>query len=278
MLVDWITRVGILVTLLDQQPDRLLAIPNPRQGESAFQLLAFQPDGYLAIFDGLMERDELTVAFGDIPEGAGVPHDHAPGAIFALWNDALEVAIFERVILSRHGETLIACVHRRPLWNSPRFKDAVDLQAEVIVQSTGVMLLDNEYRLMFRACGMLRSACWLGRTSEVPPAPVLLKQLSPVSLREVAHEIGMSCASRLSYSCSVMTRLRAPPAFGTRRGTSCTRYLRLSPSVEAFQHVSLDLFVGSSDRRACDCHCGSSFLDQCFAITTEHPRSGARTT
>src|ERR1700716_4272024 len=39
-----IPRVGILVTFLDEQTDGLFAISNPGQGESAFQLLALQPD------------------------------------------------------------------------------------------------------------------------------------------------------------------------------------------------------------------------------------------
>src|SRR5690349_9130677 len=100
--------------------------------------------------------------------GAGVPHDHLAGAVLALGDHALEVAVGERVVFGRHGEPLLARVERRPLRYRPRLEHAVGLEPEVVVQARRRVLLDHEARL--------------AAPSPAPAASVRLRGLGEVAL------------------------------------------------------------------------------------------------
>ena len=48
------------------------------------------------------------------------------------------------MILDLHGEALVGRIERRPLGHGPGFQHAFHLQAKIIVQARGVMLLHHE--------------------------------------------------------------------------------------------------------------------------------------
>ena len=71
------------------------------------------------------------------------------------------VGVFERMILDLHGQRLHRRVEARPLRHGPAFERAVVLQAEVVVQPAGGVLLNDELpagRVLRASAGRLRRA------------------------------------------------------------------------------------------------------------------------
>ena len=102
-----------------------------------------QGDDHLAFVGGVGGFfSGVTELLGVI--GAGIPDDHLSRAILALRYDTFEGGVFQGVILGAHGQV----VHRRGFGevfrHRPRHQHAVVLQPEVVVQASGVMLLDDE--------------------------------------------------------------------------------------------------------------------------------------
>ncbi len=133
--------VGALVAALDQQPLRLAAAVRPLERPPALELLAVEPDLRVPGVERLGHRALLV----EVAVRAGVPHDHGARPV-ALADHALEVGVLERVVLDLDREALHARVGRRPLRDGPRAQRPVDLEAEVVVQARGVVLLDDEAR------------------------------------------------------------------------------------------------------------------------------------
>jgi hypothetical protein len=76
---------------------------------------------------------------------ATVPDDDAACAVVPVWDDPLEVAVLERVVLDLHGEPLVVHVVRRPLGHGPRPQHAVHLDPQIPVQlPSGVLVHDEE--------------------------------------------------------------------------------------------------------------------------------------
>jgi hypothetical protein len=69
------------------------------------------------------------------------------GAILAFGDVALEVGVGNRVVLRLDGEPLDRRVGRRLLRDRPALEDAIDLEAQVVVEARGVVLLDDEDRV-----------------------------------------------------------------------------------------------------------------------------------
>src|SRR5580692_7028909 len=76
--------------------------------------------------------------------GPAIPQHDAARTVVSFGNDALEGPIFERVIFDHHGQALLGWVEGGAFGDGPGFEDAVDFQAQVIVQVRGVMPLDAE--------------------------------------------------------------------------------------------------------------------------------------
>ena len=139
---------GPLVLVLDQQPrlavlGRLLAGP-PRapalgahEHPRAFQLEAVER--HLEIALGQRRVDVVDLG----RPGAAIPQHHHAGAV-AIGDHALELAVLDRVILDVHRQPLVGGVDRRALRHRPRQQHAVVLDAEVVVQRGGQVLLDAE--------------------------------------------------------------------------------------------------------------------------------------
>ncbi len=128
--------------MLDQEPVvPLLAFAafHPHQDETALQPLAVEDDLKVAFLQALMR---IGPGLG-LPIAA-VPQHHRAAAILAFWDRPLEVAVVERVVLHLHGEPAVMRVDRRAFGHRPGLERPVELQAEVVVQARGVMLLDHE--------------------------------------------------------------------------------------------------------------------------------------
>ena len=76
--------------------------------------------------------------------GASVPDHDRAAAVFALRDHALERGVVERMILDLNGQRLHRWVEAGPLRHRPAFERAVVLQAEVVVQPAGGVLLNDE--------------------------------------------------------------------------------------------------------------------------------------
>ena len=78
---------------------------------------------------------------------AGVPDGDVPAAVLALGDGALEGAVLEGMVLGLHGQAVHVRLERRPLGHRPGDQHPLVLEAEVVVQARGVVLLDHEHRL-----------------------------------------------------------------------------------------------------------------------------------
>src|SRR6185295_8725506 len=81
---------------------------------------------------------------------AAVPHLDGPAAVLALRDRALEIAVVERMVLDLDGQPLVARIERGPARHRPRAQDAVELDAEIVVQSRRRMFLHDEARVLGR--------------------------------------------------------------------------------------------------------------------------------
>ena len=73
-------------------------------------------------------------------------------AVLALRDRALERGVAEGVVLDLHRQPLDRRIERRPLGDRPALEHAVGLEPEIVVQVRGVVLLDDEDRLLV-GCG-----------------------------------------------------------------------------------------------------------------------------
>src|SRR5260221_8782125 len=135
-------RLGELILLLDQQPVlAFLARGSPAHADErpfALQLLAVE---------GEFERALAIGGFGVLVvrlPGAVIPEQHRAAAILTPRNDALEIAIVERMVLDMDGKALLAGIEARALGNRPALEDAVELEAEIVMQPRRRMLLDDK--------------------------------------------------------------------------------------------------------------------------------------
>ena len=126
----------MLVSLLDEEP--VLAVTAANQGEGASEFAPKELEFEVAPLQHL-----LRIAV-EPARGAPVPNHHRAAAVLAFGDPALEVEIFQRVVLHVNGQALLSRVQTRPLGDGPRREHAVDLEPEVIVQAAGGMLLDHK--------------------------------------------------------------------------------------------------------------------------------------
>ncbi|MNP00840.1 hypothetical protein D3C76_926370 [compost metagenome] len=102
----------------------------------------------------------------------------------AFGDMAFEVGVVQRVVLHVHGQAAHLGVQRRPFGDGPAFQRAIELQAEVVVQVAGIVLLDAELQRV----GPLATAALaagLGRGIEVALARIFLQGLGHGGLRAV---------------------------------------------------------------------------------------------
>src|SRR5215471_21620125 len=165
------TRARRFVPLLDEEPAPPIVIasltpPDPHERPSAVKLLAVEGELEITVPVAL-----VRIAYG-LP-GPAVPHHHRAAAVLALRNGALEAAVFERMILYLHGQALVSGVEARPLGYRPALERAVELEAEIVVELAGCVLLNHEGQIRRSAPARSRAlARGLRRGLEVPLAAI----------------------------------------------------------------------------------------------------------
>ena len=178
----------IAVVPLDQQPVGALAalavMAQAHEHPAALQLLADQREFELA----LAQRLGGIAVRG--PEAA-VPQHHRAAAILALGDGAFEVAVVERVVLGLDGKALVLGVEREALGDGPGLEDAIELEAQVIVQARGGVLLDDKAGVL--GGSDLRRSARLRRLREIALALVEGK-LAGHDAAQVLHSNGTRAA------------------------------------------------------------------------------------
>ena len=131
---------GVLVGVREEQPVLAVGVAGPvhaDEGEAALTLLAVEAKlEVAALIAG------LGVALG-VPVTA-VPDDHGAAAVLALRDRPLEFGVLDGVILDVDGEALIGGVEARTLGDRPAQQDAVELEAKVVMQARGGVLLNDK--------------------------------------------------------------------------------------------------------------------------------------
>src|SRR5262249_40112055 len=137
------------VVRLEQEP-RLLLLAwlarHAHQVPAALELLARELEAQMALAVA-----ELRIELGR--PRALVPDHHRAAAVGALRNDSLEAAVLDRMVLDMHREALLARDQARPLGHCPALQDAVELEAEVVVQPPRRVFL-NHVRIACRLPGL----------------------------------------------------------------------------------------------------------------------------
>jgi hypothetical protein len=96
---------------------------------------------------------------------AAIPELYGPTAVLALGDGPFEVAIVERMVLDLDRQPSVVGIERGPARHRPGLEHPVQLQAQVVVQPGGGMLLDDEAQTVGRRDG--RHAARLQRQFEV---------------------------------------------------------------------------------------------------------------
>ena len=140
-----IARLGTLL-LLHPVREPVLAV-GLNQRVPAVDLLAVQRDDDLAPFFGPVG--------GIVPELLGlvcacVPHDHLARAVLPPRDRGFEGQVLERMILGVHGQMVDGRGVRQVLRHRPADQHAVAFQSEVVMQSPGVVLLNDEQVVIAR--------------------------------------------------------------------------------------------------------------------------------
>ena len=71
-----------------------------------------------------------------------VPQQHLAGAILLLGDDALELAVLERMILRLHRQALVRGIEARSFRHRPALQHAFELEPKVVVQARRIVALD----------------------------------------------------------------------------------------------------------------------------------------
>src|SRR5438270_5157851 len=102
----------------------------------------------------------VNVIFPLVPK-----HDRAT-AVLPFRNNSLKCRVIDRVIFDLHREMLFALLPRQTLGHGPRLQHAIHFQPKIVMQSTRIMLLNDE---TVGALNTFRQwlACGLGSFSKV---------------------------------------------------------------------------------------------------------------
>ena len=157
------------VALLDQQPVLVVAAgmlaAHADQRPFAVQLFAVEQE-----FEVALGVSRMRVGIERGP-AAAIPDHRRPGAVLPGGNDALEPAIFERMVLDMDRQPLFRGVGARTLRHRPALQDAVELEPEIVMQPARGVLLDDKGELPARGRAH-RSARRLGGFLEIALSPV----------------------------------------------------------------------------------------------------------
>ena len=175
-------------------------------------IVGIGPDDRVAAVEALAAQDELDLALAKADAGgrlawlglpgSPVPDDDVSPAVLLRRDDALEVEVLDRVVLGAHRQAADLRVEGRPLRDGPADEDAVDLEAEVVVQRRRAMALNREAAAALDDLARGR----LGSPPEVALAPIFLQWHRP----SPAARARRGCRSR-SPRRRLAARHRQPP-------------------------------------------------------------------
>ena len=174
-------RGDVLVPFLNEQPF-LLSLLELDQRPTAAQLVALQVEKQFPRFESLVRVLER------LPHAA-VPYDHGAGAVVALRDDSLEVAVLERVIFDFDRQAFVGGIGRGALGNRPRSEDAVHFETQIPVQPRGVVHVHDQQATLLRTR--------LG--DQAPGLGSLIERALGAILRQ---RIGCGCRFRLGHQGS----------------------------------------------------------------------------
>lgn len=140
---------------------------------------------------------------------APIPEHDGPTAILAVWNDAFEAAVFQRVIFDLHRETLHGRIEVGSFGDRPTLEHAIEFQTEVVVKVGGIVLLDDETQ--FAAPSRYTFATRFGRRVKVA--------FSLIFAKVHGRSVWPAPACR---RCRALTPPQ--PRFRQRSGCPCERY------------------------------------------------------
>ena len=99
-------------------------------------------------------QDEFQVPFPEPFRGVAdrlphsvVPEHHRSTAVFAFGDDSLKAAVFQRMVFDLHRQALVGGIEIRAFGHGPALEHAVQLQAEVVMEVRGIVLLDDKRQL-----------------------------------------------------------------------------------------------------------------------------------
>ncbi|MHC2538449.1 hypothetical protein ACVJMY_008018 [Bradyrhizobium diazoefficiens] len=183
--------------MLDQQPVGALAaiaiVAHADQHPASVQLFAVQRELQVAL-------PKTTLGIIGLP-GAAVPQHDRAAAILAFRDRSFEIAIVERMVLDLDRQPLVVRIERGALRHRPGLEHAVELEAEIVVQPAGVMLLDHEASLFRRGYRGLAGG---------------LRGLLEVPLLSIGGEFSQHDRSRISFGFKPITA-KVPSGTKTRR-------------------------------------------------------------
>jgi hypothetical protein len=96
-----------------------------------------------------------------------------PSAVIAARYYTLKAPVVDRVVLYHHREALLLRVQRGALWDGPGLEDAVDFQANIVVEAPRGVLLND--KLQAAALGRLGGRLGLPGMVKIPLALISLK-------------------------------------------------------------------------------------------------------
>ncbi len=129
------------ICLLEQEP-LLLLLGHPGERPPAAELEAEELDLQLSLGELL---EQVALLGWSIPPT--IPDDHRAGAVVARRNDPLEIGVLDGVVFHVHRQALLLGPNGRALGHGPALEDPVHLEAQIVVEIPGRVLVDDEETL-----------------------------------------------------------------------------------------------------------------------------------
>src|SRR5258708_26973488 len=173
------------IAFLDQEPSLLtrfaavLAAVCSHQRPAALELIAVEPELEMSLF---VACDRISAGN---PRPA-IPHHHRAGPVLVGRDDALEAAVFERMVFDVDREPLVLRIETRALGYRPAQQHAAELEPEVVMQAARSVLLDHERQRL--RLGVHDPPARLGGQAEVALFTVALQaQWTPTLAASLAN-------------------------------------------------------------------------------------------
>ena len=165
------TVAGFSVLGFDQQPVLFLVVRvHAHQVPAAFQALAMQGERRWPFLERRGGRLWLP--------GSAIPQHDGAAAILTLGDRSFEFSVCKWMVFGVDCQAFICRIEARTFRNRPAQEDAIEFQAEIVMEARGIVLL-YEIRKTFTRGGFLRR--WFGRLIEIAFSFVLCERHNDLS-------------------------------------------------------------------------------------------------